>query len=109
MNCPICGKTINDNDTYCANCGSPLSIKQRAFSTMPQTRKIRMLKISDYLLMFLLSILPLINIITFIVWAASAKTNVNKKNYASAALIFMAFAIVLCIIILVTLYYLNLI
>ena len=55
MNCPICGKEINEKDTFCKACGSPLTAKSRAFSTMPQTKKIRMLKVSDYLLMFLLS------------------------------------------------------
>ena len=105
MNCPTCGKTINENDTFCKNCGVPLTLKQRAFATLPQTKKIRLLKISDYFLMFLISIIPIINIITFIVWAASSKTNVNKKNYASAALIFMAIAIVLVIITLLITYY----
>ncbi len=99
MNCPICGKQINENDTYCKNCGSPLTAKQRAYSTLPQTKKIRMLKISDYLLMFALSIIPLVNLISFVTWCCSSKTNINKKNYAAAALIFSAFVIVLCVII----------
>lgn len=98
MNCPTCGKQINENEVYCKNCGSPLTNKQRAFATLPQTKKIRMLKISDYIIMFLISIIPVVNIISFIVWCTSPKTNVNKKNYAAAALIFTACAIALCII-----------
>ena len=39
MNCPTCGKTINENDTFCKNCGVPLTLKQRAFATLPQTKK----------------------------------------------------------------------
>ena len=109
MNCPTCGKSITENDTYCKNCGAPLSAKQRAFSTLPQTKKIRMLKISDYILMFLISLIPIVNIITFIIWCASSKTNVNKKNYAAATLIITACIIVLCLIALVCLYYMKLI
>lgn len=105
MNCPICGKQIHENESFCQSCGSPLSAKQRAFSTLPQTEKIRMLKISDYLVMFLLSVIPVVNIITFIVWCSSSKTNVNKKNYALASLIFSAVAIVLCIVIFTGMYY----
>ena len=98
MNCPICGKEINEKDTFCKECGSPLSAKARAFSTQPQTKKIRMLKISDYLLMFLLSIISPINYIVWLIWCFNPNTNVNKKNYAAAALIFNTTLVVLILI-----------
>lgn len=95
MNCSICGKTVNENDTFCLNCGSPLTLKQRAFSTLPQTKKIRMLKVSDYLLMLFISTIPIVNVIFFLTWIISPNVNINKKNYAIAALILTAIAIVL--------------
>ena len=98
MNCPICGKEIKENETYCSACGSPLSAKARAFSTLPQTQKIRMLKISDYLLMFFLSIISPINYIVWLIWCFNPNTNVNKKNYAIAALIFNTTLVVLILI-----------
>ena len=98
MNCPICGKEVNESEIYCKACGSPLSAKARAFSTMPQTKKIRMLKISEYLLMFLLSIISPVNYIVWLIWCFNPNTNVNKKNYAAAALIFNTSLVVLIVI-----------
>ena len=98
MNCPFCGKEINENESFCKECGAPLSAKARAFSTLPQTKKIRMLKIGDYLLMFLLSVISPINYIAWLIWLFNPNTNVNKKNYAAAALIFNTSLVVLIII-----------
>ena len=98
MNCPICGKETNEKDTFCKACGSPLTAKSRAFSTMPQTKKIRMLKVSDYLLMFLLSIISPLNYIMWFIWLFNPNTNVNKKNYAAAALIFNTTLVVLIVV-----------
>lgn len=95
MNCPFCGKEINENETFCKACGSPLSAKARAFSTMPQTKKTKMLKVSDYLLMFLFSIISPVNYIMWFIWLFNPNTNVNKKNYAAAALIFNTCLVVL--------------
>lgn len=95
MNCPFCGKEIKENETYCKACGAPQSAKARAFSTLPQTKKIRMLNIKDYLLMFLVSIISPLNLICWLVWCFNPNTNVNKKNYAAAALIFNACLVVL--------------
>ena len=100
MNCPFCGKEISENETFCKSCGSPLTAKTRAFSTLPQTKKTRMLKISDYLLMFLLSIISPLNYIMWFIWLFNPKTNVNKKNYAAAALIFNT-----CLVVLIVAYY----
>lgn len=97
MNCPFCGKEIKENETFCKACGSPLTAKAHAFSTLPQTEKIRMLKIKDFLLMFLVSIISPLNYIMWFIWLFNPKTNVNKKNYAAAALIFNTLLVVLIV------------
>jgi len=106
MNCPFCGKEIKENDVFCKACGSPLSAKARAFSTLPQTKKIRMLGIKDYLLMFLISVISPVNLICWLVWCFNPNTNVNKKNYAAAALILYACIVALIAIFFIVKYFL---
>ena len=52
----------------------------------------------DWMLTILLLMIPLVNIILLFVWAFSSETNLNKKNFAKAQLIFMGIGIILSII-----------
>ena len=87
MNCPVCNTEINENETICKNCGTPLTLKQRAFSTYRENNVTKPLKTLDFFLIFLLKLLPVINIIVYITWAVCA-TNLNRKSYARAKLLF---------------------
>ena len=49
----------------------------------------------DWLIVFLVSILPCVNIIMLFVWAFSGSGNHNRRNYARAYLIFIAIGIAL--------------
>lgn len=57
--------------------------------------------VKDWLIMFLISMIPLVGIVMVFVWAFGANENPNKKNYARASLIFTAIFLVLYIILLV--------
>lgn len=57
------------------------------------------LGIGQYIGMFLLMAIPLVNLILLFVWGFGSTVNVNKKNFARASLILMAISIVLWIII----------
>jgi heme/copper-type cytochrome/quinol oxidase subunit 2 len=55
----------------------------------------------DWIVTMLLLIIPVVNIVLLFIWAFGSKTNINKRNYARANLLFMAIALVLGIIIMI--------
>jgi len=54
--------------------------------------------VGNWVVTMLLMMIPLVNIILLIVWAASSTENPNRKNWAISQLIFAAIAIVLWIV-----------
>ena len=56
------------------------------------------LSVGDYIITFIISGIPLVGFIMLLVWACSSSTNINRKNYAIAILIFQLIAVVLSII-----------
>lgn len=60
------------------------------------------MRVKDWLITYLITVIPIVNIVMLITWAVSDKTNVNKKNWAIAAFLMMgiiiAFAVVINII-----------
>lgn len=60
------------------------------------------MSVKDWLITYLITVIPIVNIVMLITWAVSDKTNVNKKNWARAAFLMMgiiiAFAVVITII-----------
>lgn len=50
--------------------------------------------------MFILSAIPIVNIICWIVWLCSSNTNKNKKNYIKASIILWVIGLVIWLIIL---------
>ncbi len=49
----------------------------------------------DWMITLLITAIPLVNIIMFIVWAASSTGNPNRTNWARASLAWMAILIIL--------------
>ena len=56
------------------------------------------LSVGDIFVSWLLLSIPIVNIVMIIVWLTSSSTNINKKNFAKAALIMYAIGIVLLIL-----------
>ena len=56
------------------------------------------MKIKNWIPVFILSVIPCVNIIMLFIWAFSSATNKSKKTYAQTALIFTAIALVLAVI-----------
>jgi hypothetical protein len=54
--------------------------------------------VGQYILFFLISMIPLVGFIMLLVWAFSNETNINRKNLARAMLIWTLIAVVLSII-----------
>lgn len=60
------------------------------------------MSIGSYILMFILSAIPVVNIICWIVWLVSPNTNKNKKNFIWAQIIMVAVAYVAVIVLATT-------
>lgn len=56
------------------------------------------LSVGNYLIMFLLMAVPIVNIIMLFVWAFGGNVNINKKNCAMALLIMMAISIAVSVL-----------
>jgi hypothetical protein len=56
------------------------------------------MSMKDWVITLLISYIPLVGLIMLIVWAFDSNTNVNKKNWAKASLIWMLIGIGIAII-----------
>ncbi|TDF98349.1 hypothetical protein E1757_11565 [Paenibacillus piri] len=70
----------------------------------PYSQQGPIMTVKDWILTFIISIIPLVNIIMLFVWAFVDGTNPNKRNYARASLIMAAIVIVLYILIIAVIF-----
>jgi len=56
------------------------------------------MSVGDWFITILILGIPLVNIIMYLVWAFSSGTNLNKKNFCKATLIWMAIGIIVGIV-----------
>jgi hypothetical protein len=61
----------------------------------------KQMSVGDWVITMLIASIPLIGIIMLFVWAFGSDTNLSKKNWAKAILIFFGIIIVIYILILV--------
>lgn len=59
----------------------------------------KVMSVGEYIGIFILSSIPVVNIIMWIVWLVSPNTNKNKKNYIIAQIIITLICVVLAFII----------
>ena len=62
---------------------------------MENTQQAAVVSTKDWVLTYLIMIIPLVNIIMLFVWAFSSTENPNKANWAKARLIWMAIGLVI--------------
>ena len=70
--------------------------KAPVYQPINQTNEV--MSVGSYIGMFLLSAIPVVNIICWIVWLVSPNTNKNKKNYIIANIVIYAVAILIGIV-----------
>lgn len=58
----------------------------------------QVMSVGEYIGLFILSAIPVVNIICWIVWLCSSKTNKNKKNYIIANIVIWVIGMLLGII-----------
>ena len=56
------------------------------------------MSVGDWFITILILGIPLVNLIMYLVWAFSSGTNLNKKNFCKATLIWMAIGIIVGIV-----------
>ncbi len=86
--CPRCGMILPDDALFCGDCGisletgltAPLASETPALDTEP-------LSVGDYLMMRILSMLPVIGVLLLLVWAFSSVGSLHRRNFSRAELI----------------------
>ena len=104
--CPRCGKNLPAEAQFCGECGFrfepagqnvPYSVPMQPMVTADTTP----LKTTDYLILILISGIPVVGLILLLVWALSSSENVNRRNFCRAQLIWMAVSAVISIFFLI--------
>lgn len=120
MYCEKCGTQLPDGTKFCGSCGAKTEAVQeqpaapsyappaapqpprQEYYTPPQyvqqNSGSEPLSVGQYILMFIVFAIPLVNIIMMFVWGFGSEPNLNRKNFARATLILAAVGIVLWII-----------
>ena len=124
--CQKCGARLPEGTTVCSMCGfdnaqaarpgaepqgqpfnpggpapgpnPPYGRPNPPYGAPPHDSRRDPLSVGDIFVSWLLLSIPIVNIVMIIVWLPSSSTNVNKKNFAKAALIMYAIGIVLWIL-----------
>lgn len=109
MYCTKCGREISDNSANCTYCGAPTSDTTDWGSNSNQYQNVNYqsgpyiqedtspLSLGNYMVMLLITMIPVVNIIMLCVWSFGSDSNVNKRNFARAYLIFTLITIVISI------------
>lgn len=107
MYCQKCGATLENGARFCVACGSEVTAPQQttglntqqqpytqsSYSNTSHTQQnlypspYAPLRVGEYIVMFILTAIPVVNLVMLLVWTFGSYTNINKKNYAKAALI----------------------
>jgi uncharacterized membrane protein YvbJ len=123
MICKNCGAEVTDGAMFCGNCGSRMDVQEKApiqpapqpasqqYETqysqpntgyVPQNsyqdRLREPLSTGNFMVMMLVSFIPIVNLIMLLVWAFSSDTNLNKKNWSRAMLIWWLIGFAISII-----------
>lgn len=119
MFCENCGSKMPDGTKFCASCGEKMEVTQPRYEAVnePPPRPIQTntayqpqpsayraqsamepLSVGQYIGMYFLMMVPLVNIILLFMWSFGGGVNPNKKNFARASLILSAIGIILAIL-----------
>lgn len=105
--CTNCGKQVADGVKFCTSCGTPMAsyipptpppaqtvppqaapVPQQPVYAVPVTgRQEEPISTGEYIGIFLLMIVPIVNLICHLIWACGGCKKVNKRNLARAMLV----------------------
>ncbi|MDD4188830.1 MAG: zinc ribbon domain-containing protein [Eubacteriales bacterium] len=97
MFCENCGKQVPQGSLFCDGCGAKMDVQQQNVQqpvyTAPQQYRPQpqygapVMTVGQYIIMFLLLAVPLLNIFLIFKWSFGRDVNPNKKNLARTILI----------------------
>ncbi len=101
--CPICGREYDDNTSFCTDCGVKLNHEQPTYAPAGEggaapTGSSEPLSMGSFMLMELVARVPILNIVMMFIWSFSGDTNINRKNWARARLIWVAIGLVVSVL-----------
>lgn len=101
--CPRCGKELPADSVFCGECGANLKDSSAPFTVPVQSTPAPAvdtspLKTTDFLILHLLNMIPLVGLILMLMWSFSDNVNLNRKNFCRAYLIMYAISLVLSIL-----------
>lgn len=82
--CKKCGGAVKAEDQFCMHCGMPLEKEEPVREERREENQAEVLSMGDYLLMFIILAIPVVNFIVCILWIISGNNNPNKRNFAKA-------------------------
>lgn len=114
MFCENCGANMPDGTKYCGNCGAIMETTHSRYEPVQKSQPRPMsaestylsspynapsnaepLRVGQYIGIYLLMIIPFVNIIFLFIWSFGSSVNLNKKNFARASLIMSAVGLVI--------------
>jgi len=124
MFCGNCGSSLPEGSKFCGSCGTktemqpvysatqgqtappitppvsprPTISPQNPYAYSPQQSESQPLSVRQYIVMFLLLCVPILNIILLLKWSFGASVNPSKRNFARASLILLAVAFVFILV-----------
>lgn len=102
--CIKCGQTVGDEDVYCTSCGDLLEKAKNMSETVAKGEALPKgdinapLSVGDYVFVGLILMIPIVNIIVFVIWVIDKHGNINRRNLAKAGLLYLGISVVLFII-----------
>ncbi len=104
--CTKCGTQVAEGVKFCTSCGTPMGVAQQPQpQPQPQQQQYQQppygqpypqpayteepISTGSYMLMFLLLMIPIVNLLCLIVWACGGSNKKNKVNLSRAMLFWM--------------------
>lgn len=108
-NCKYCGAEVKEEDLFCTACGKRLQTegtwkKEEERAAKEQNENTSPLSVGSYFLMMLILLIPVVNLIFLIIWAVGKNTNVNRRNFSRAALIYVILEYVIGIVLVIAIF-----
>ncbi len=96
--CNYCGQAVEEEDIYCAGCGKFLDKKDISEEKPEHYGVNTPLSLWDCMFIGLILLVPVVNVIVFLIWAFDKQGNINRKNLAKAGLIYLGIGFTLTLI-----------
>ena len=95
--CAKCNSLLTKSDfakNICGKCGQSIVVKY----TAPIKDISQPMSVSDWIITFLIMIVPIVNIVMLFIWGFGSNTNLSKASWAKAVLLLFCIIMVIYIL-----------